>query len=324
MARKTNVKKQKKDNSLRNAIIAFGVSLLGYAALPFTRFHKLSHFLLGGGIALVIAGIVKVMTTPMKGLDAPKTSDGIVPENVQDEYARTTVVTGLELLEALRKERDAISEYVFTRRINDFADSYTNLLNRVVADHDKATYLRKLNSYYVPTAIKLLEGYRDAKGQDTSYMEISATREDILKTLDQLIEATKTLKKKMVKSNLETIDIKIEVLEDILRADGYIEDEETGDLRQSAEKAAAQIPLVQQMRGSAAQAAPVRQPAPAKQPQPVQKAAPVQASAERPVLKANVPTASAQQLEKGAPVLHVPGLLTEDAPASEAEERIHL
>lgn len=326
---------QKKDNSLRNAVIAFGVTLLGYASI--FSFHKLSDFLLGGGIALLVSSVVKAMTTPMKGLEAPSRSDGIMPDQVQDEYARSMVVKGLELLEELRGQRDAINEYVFTRRLNELAEAYAELLNRVVADHNKATHLRKLNSYYLPTAIKLLQSYRDAKGQDTSYMEISTTREDILKMLEQIITALKTLKKKMVKSNLETIDIKIEVLEDILRADGYIEDKETGELRESAERASAQISMTQQMRGPAVapKAAPVQKPAPM-QAAPVQKPAPVQAApvqqaaqpvqqplrpgvtldatmtpystTERPTLKANVPTASAQQLQQGAPVLHVPGL----------------
>ena len=36
-----------------------------------------------------------------------------------------------------------------------------------------------------------------------------------------------------------------------------------------------------------------------------------------PTLKANVPTASAQQLGQGAPVLHVPGLFPEESKADE-------
>ncbi|MBQ7848442.1 MAG: 5-bromo-4-chloroindolyl phosphate hydrolysis family protein [Clostridia bacterium] len=332
----------KKDNSLRNAIIAFGVTLFGYAALPFTSFHKLSDFLLGGGIALLVSTLIKTMTTPMKGLEAPSRSDGIMPDQVQDEYARSMVVKGLELLEELRNQRDAINEYVFTRRLNELAEGYAELLNRVVADHNKATHLRKLNSYYLPTAIKLLQSYRDAKGQDTSYMEISATREDILKMLEQIISALKTLKKKMVKSNLETIDIKIEVLEDILRADGYIEDAETGELRQSAERAAAQMSMAQQMRGPAVpQAVPVQSAVPARQPAPAPKAVPVQQPAPLqpavrldptvnpytttavPTLKANVPTASAQQLQQGAPVLHVPGLTEQPDDSQQDDAMIH-
>jgi len=307
-------KKEKKDNSLRNAIIAFGATILGYASL--FRFHRLSDFLLGGGIALLVASLIKAMTTPMKGIDAPKTSDKINPENVQDEYARSIIARGLELLAELRRERDAINEYVFTRRLNDLCSSYAELLNKVVADHDKATHLRKLNSYYIPTAVKLLQSYREAKGSGTSYMEISATREDILKSLDQLISATHTLKKKMLKSNLEAIDIKCEVLEDILKADGYIEDEATGNLRTSAEQAARQIPMARQM--TPGQRQPAAKPAPAKAPAAVPVSLNDMPADPRPVIKASMPTASAASLNKGAPVLHVPGLT--DQPITEEED----
>ena len=324
MARnKTTGRKKKKDNSLRNAIIAFGVTLLGYASL--FSFHRLSDFLLGGGIALLVSSLIKTMTTPMKGLEAPTNSSRINPDDVQDEYARDTIATGLELMAELRAERDAISEYVFTRRLNELADTYGQLLNRVVADHEKAPHLRKLNTYYLPTVIKLLRSYRDAKSQGTSYMEISATRDDILKTLDQLISANKKLQKKMLRSHLEAMDIKIEVLEDILRADGYIEDEVTENVRTSAEHAAAQMTITEQVQKTT-----IHQPV-AQQPRPAptrQKQAPaakrtIPQPAQRPSLKANVPTASAQQLERGAPVLRVPGLLNTDEAAPEDEQSTH-
>lgn len=331
MAKKSTAKKPQKDNSMRNALVAFGVTLLGYASL--FNFHKLSDFLLGGGVALAVASLIKVMTTPMKGLHAPSTSDKIDPDDVQDEYAHSIIVRGLELLSELRGERDAINEYVFTRRLNDLAKNYGDLLNKVVADHDKATHLRKLNSYYIPTAIKLLQSYREAKQSGTSYMEISATREDILKSLDQLIEATKTLMKKMLKTNLETIDIKIEVLENILKADGYIANDMTDDMRVSAEQAAKQIPIAQQMTPGVQPAAVPVKAAPAAKPvqplKPVQAKAPAadpqqKAADPRPTIKVNMPTASAQQLHQGAPVLQVPGMMGFDDPDADDEQSAQL
>lgn len=304
MAKKAYTTRKKKDNSRRNSIIAFGVSLLIYSSL--FSFHRISDILLGCGISFLAASLVKVMTSPMKGIDAPATSDKINPDQVQDEYAREMIAKGLELMSQLRRERDAINEYVFTRRLNELAENYGKLLNKVVADHDKATHLRKLNSYYMPTAVKLLQSYREAKSSGTSYMDISATRDDILNSLDQLNAATKSLMQTMLKSHLENIDIKIEVLEDILKADGYITDEETENLKASAEAAAAQIPLAQQTTPGAAKSAAVK-PAAA----PAQQTA-VPAAPERPTIKVNMPTASAAQLSQGAPVLVMPG--TEEAP----------
>lgn len=300
MAKHPYAPRKKKDNSKRNAIIAFGATLLAYSAL--FSFHRISDILLGCAVALGVSTLVKVMTAPMKGIDAPATSDKINPDQVQDEYAREMIAQGLELMSQLRHERDAISEYVFTRRLNELADHYGKLLNKVVGDHDKATYLRKLNSYYMPTAVKLLQSYREAKSSGTSYMEISATRDDILNSLDQLIEATKTLMQKMLKSHMENIDIKIEVLEDILKADGYIKDELTDDMRTSAEAAAARIPMAQQF----APGAPVKPAAAPVQTKPAPAQAAKSETSDRPTIQVNMPTASAAQLNQGAPVLTLP------------------
>ena len=95
MAKKTAPrKKNRKDNSLKAGIIAFGATLLAYASL--FKFHRLSDFLLGGGIALLVSSIVKAMATPMKGLD--KTADAaptLDTESVVDDYARELVESGI-------------------------------------------------------------------------------------------------------------------------------------------------------------------------------------------------------------------------------------
>lgn len=326
MARKTVVRKKKKDNSKRNAAVTFGVTLLTYAAL--FGLSNISDLILGGLLSFAVAFVIKLATSPMKGLEAPSSSTGIMTENVEDEFAQSVIVKGLELMEQLRKKRDAIGEQVFTRRIDELSANIRKLLNNVVADPGKASHLTKLNSYYLPTLIKLLDSYQGAKSRGASFMEISETRSDLLNTLDQLLKATRTMSKKMLQADLESMDIKIEVLEDILRADGYIESEEAQNLRTSAAQAAAELPLTGQM-GVAPARKPAAKPAAARSHAPIRPVAahlepgatlqvglPQDNSAPAPTIPTSLPTASAQQLSQGAPVLHVPGLL-EDVPQAE-------
>ena len=329
MARKTVVRKKKKDNSKRNAAVTFGVTLLTYAAL--FGLSNISDLILGGLLSFAIAFVVKLATSPMKGLEAPSSSTGIMAENVEDEFAQGVIVKGLELMEQLRKKRDAIGEQVFTRRIDELSTNIRKLLNNVVADPGKASHLTKLNSYYLPTLIKLLDSYQGAKSRGASFMEISETRSDLLNTLDQLLKATRTLGKKMLQADLESMDIKIEVLEDILRADGYIESEEAQNLRTSAAQAAAELPLTEQM-GTAPARKPAVKPA-ARSHAPIRPVAahlepgatlqaglPQDNAAPAPTIPASMPTASAQQLSQGAPVLRVPGLLEDEPQTEESRE----
>lgn len=320
-------KKKKKDKSTKNAILAFLFAMIALCGL--FGAHKASNFMICGLLSAFIALVIKIATTPMKGIEAPGNSAGIIVEDIEDEFAHNMIATGLTLLEELGRERDAIGENIFTKRINDFITVFKEMLGIVNRDYSKASYLRKMNTYYIPTIIKLLAAYREAKAQGTSYMEINTHRDRLLKTLDQLVRAARNVKKKMVKSNLERADITREVLDETLMADGYIETEEVTDLRESAAAAAREMPMVAQMGAAVRAAMPAQQPRPEAKaeapaatpaPAPVRTAvpgvtmdptmAPRQATP-APSIPANMPTASAQQLQTGAPVLDVPGLFEE-------------
>jgi len=281
---------------------------------------------------------VKTMSTPMKGLDKnAKAKEALNVTIIEDEYARGVVEKGVQMLDALKREKDAINEYVFSRRIDQIRESLDRVLRCIIDDPDKAHRIRKMNSYYLPTAVKLLESYRSARRQGATTIAASSTRQDVLSTLDQLKDALNAVRDGMLRDDLEDIDIEIDVFERMLKSDGLAEDEVTDSLRQTAHAAAKEIPMSKApaVKPTAAPAAkkPVQQEKPA--PQPVAKPAaqpapaPVEKPAEpeykpegvqldyqvqteeaerTPVPYLNVPaaTASARQLQQGAPVLQVP------------------
>lgn len=334
--------RKKKDHSRRNGTLAGLLTIFAYANI--FGLTGLGSFIGCGLLALLIGSVVRVATAPMKGIEAPKSSAGIRTEDVEDEYAKNMIATGLEHLEQLGRERNAINETIFTRRINDFITVFRDMLNIVVKDYSKASSLRKMNTYYIPTIIKLLQSYREAKQQGTSYMEISPVREKLLKTLDELVHAGRNIKKSMIRTKLDRLNDTREVLEDMLRADGYIEDEETADLRESAAAAAAEMaqpeipaaparkPLRHRQDAPARPAAPATNPlqrtpvspqrTAAPQPIAIPFTEPAQADQPVPQLQVSAPTASAQQMHQGAPVLHVPGLIPDSAPPAEAAEEV--
>ncbi len=274
MAKKTN---RKKDNSKKAGLLAFGGMLLVYALL--FPFRKPLHFLIGGGLAALAGWVAKTMATPMKGLDKnAKTKEALNVTVIEDEYARGVIEKGVEMLDRFKEEKEAVNEYVFSRRIDQIRANLDKVLRQIIDDPDKAHRIRKINSYYLPTALKLLEGYRTAKQQGTSYMTVSQTREDILSTLDQLNDALVNVQEMMIQDDLEDMDIEIDVFEQMLKADGLAEDEVTDALRQSAHAAAKEIPM--------------------------SKAPDMKAAA--PVMNAPNTTASARQLQQGTPVLRVP------------------
>lgn len=334
MAKKNRSNKRK--NGKKAGLIAFGATLLIYSLI--FPFHKLIHFLIGGGLAALAGWVVKTMATPMKDLDKHAKSKAALDVTIiEDEYAREVVEKGVQMLDAFKAERDAINEYVFTRRIDETREALDKVLRLIIEQPENAHHIRKMNSYYLPTALKLLQSYRSAKQHGTSYMTMSETREDVLSTLDKLNEALQMELEAMVKEDLEDMDIEIDVFERMLKSDGLQEDELTDALRKSAHDAAKSQPIsaapsvkptaqMQQPKGQPVQQAQPRpQPVQAPVQKPVQQPAPVQAqykpegvaldyevkveeAEHTPAPTLNVPgsTASARQLQQGAPVLQVP------------------
>lgn len=286
MARKTT---KKSDNSTLAGLIGFGATLLLYAVI--FSLHKPSDFLLGGGLSLLAGWIVKTMATPLKGLDKnAKSKEKLNVTVIEDDYARAMVEKGVEMLDAFKAARDRINESVFTRRIDELRQNLDKVLRNVIEQPEEARYLRKINSYYLPTTLKLLESYQSTKSQGASYLAVSQTRQSVLDMLDKLNEALTRTLDTMLKNDLESMEIEIDVFDQMLKADGFAEDDAAARMRQSAHAAAREIPMSQ---APAAKAAPSTQSAPT-----------------APTLQMPA-TASARQLQQGASVLNVP-----DAPVA--------
>ncbi len=274
---KTTTKKQ--SSGTLAGLVGFGATLLLYALI--FSLHKPSDFLLGGGLSLLAGWIVKTMATPLQGLDKnAKSKEALNVTIIEDEQVRTMVEKGVEMLDAFKRQRDAVNESVFTRRIDELRKNLDKVLRNVIEQPEEARHLRKLNSYYLPTALKMLEGYRSAKAQGTSYMVISETRQNVLGMLDKLNEALAATLDTMLKNDLEDMEIEIDVFDQMLKADGLAEDDVTAPLRQSAHAAAKDMPITGQ-----------------------------------PL------SASARQLQQGAPVLNVPtASAAHDLPQSNQRE----
>lgn len=274
---KTTTKKQR--SGTLAGLVGFGATLLLYALI--FSLHKPSDFLLGGGLSLLAGWIVKTMATPLQGLDKnAKSKEALNVTIIEDEQVRTMVEKGVEMLDAFKRQRDAVNESVFTRRIDELRKNLDKVLRNVIEQPEEARHLRKLNSYYLPTALKMLEGYRNAKAQGTSYMVISETRQNVLGMLDKLNEALTATLDTMLKNDLEDMEIEIDVFDQMLKADGLAEDDVTAPLRQSAHAAAKDMPITGQ-----------------------------------PL------SASARQLQQGAPVLNVPtASAAHDLPQSNQRE----
>ena len=267
--------------------IAFWVSFLGVLCLPLPGFWR---FVGGLAIGSGVKKLIETMATPLEGLhtengervkEEPVTQVG-TPE---DQRAKEVVANGLELLSQIAAERDAIDEYVMTRRLKDLDELVRKMLQTVVDDPNEVSRLRKFMGYYLPTTLKLLQSYRTMKSRGVSYSEMTATRENLIHALDMILQAAQKQLDAMYKDDMLDMSADVDVLEQMLHRDGYMESVLSESLKEANRQQDASVPYSTQQ-------------------------ADLHTSG----------TAAARQMAQGAPVLKMP---EEDIPAADRQKQTH-
>ncbi len=198
----------------------------------------------GGGIgifgALVVAGLAwgtyKLVRTMSEGLDLtthnrqdkPKEFEEI--EQSGNEQADDVIAKGKAALEQIRAANDAIKDPTLTRKMYELEDKCTQIFRTVAEKPDQAFQIRKFMNYYLPTTLKMLESYRIMQDRGISEYEMSRHRATLNRGLDMVVTACQKQLDNLYKDTMLDISTDIDVLEQMLKRDGFTE----GDLSENA------------------------------------------------------------------------------------------
>ena len=84
--------------------------------------------------------------------------------------------------------------------------------------------MRKFLDYYLPTSLKLLKTYAELEAQGVEGENITESKRRIEQTMDTLVHAFETQLDKLFQEDALDVSADIDVMENMLRADGL-----TGD-----------------------------------------------------------------------------------------------
>ena len=134
----------------------------------------------------------------------------------KDEYQK--------ILDELRRVNDEIPDEEMTDKISRLEAVSTKIFEQAKADPDKLPQMRKFMDYYLPTSLKLLNTYAELDKQGIEGENISESKHRIEQTMDTLVKAFETQLDKLFASDALDVSTDIDVMENMLRADGL-----TGD-----------------------------------------------------------------------------------------------
>ena len=230
---------QKKNDRkpLRAAIIAAAAALvLGSLIFRPTRWQ---HYLIFAAALALIGRVVYIMA---QGVDTSKKAPTQKPiQKTGNEKADAMVDKGLELLRDIREEDERIPDPELTKKIGQLED-VSNRIVRAVADQpEKAPQVRRFLNYYLPTTLKLLQGYRRMDERQVEGRNAAQTKQQVQEAMDMILKAFDRQLDAIYESDMLDVSTDIDVLETLLRQDGLVdtglkgeEPEQQEQLRQQA------------------------------------------------------------------------------------------
>ena len=98
-------------------------------------------------------------------------------------------------------------------------------------------------NYYLPTTLKVLANYRTMQESGVSYLEMGQARESAIRCMDMVLTACQKQIDALHKENMLDISTDIDVMEQMLKRDGYTENEILGSKGMTTARTAAEAQM---------------------------------------------------------------------------------
>ena len=160
-----------------------------------------------------------------------------------NQQADNVILKGQEMLNTIREENIVITDETLTAQMNTLYDKCYQILRTVSDEPAKAPHVRKFMNYYLPTTLKVLANYRLMQQRGVSYQDMSQARDSAVRCMDMVLTACQKQIDALHKENMLDISTDIDVMEQMLKRDGYIDNEILESQRLSAVRTAAEAQM---------------------------------------------------------------------------------
>ena len=152
-----------------------------------------------------------------------------------DAAADAVITKGQEMLATIRKDNAAITDETLSDQMDTLCLKCEQIFRTVSETPAKAPQVRKFMNYYLPTTLKMLANYRTMEQRGVSYGEMKEARETTVHGLNLILTACQKQIDNMHRENILDISTDIDVLEQMLKRDGFTENEILETARTAAE-----------------------------------------------------------------------------------------
>ena len=145
-----------------------------------------------------------------------------------DPTADAVITKGQEMIDTIRRDNAAIPDPRLSSQMSSICEKCEQIFRAVSESPSKAPQVRKFMNYYLPTTLKILANYRTMQDRGVSFQEMTEVRDTAIRGLNMILTACQKQIDSLHRENMMDISTDIDVLEQMLKRDGYTESELTG------------------------------------------------------------------------------------------------
>lgn len=201
------------------AFLAAGAIVVIYSLI--FSLYRWQHYLIAAALAVLVGRVAYMMA---KGVDTSKPAPAQQPiPKTGDAAADSLVEKGQELLKQIREEDAMIPDPVLSEKIVRLCDVADRIFRTVAEQPQKAPQIRRFMDYYLPTTLKMLQGYRKMDERQVQGKNATATKEQVQAAMDVVLKAFDRQLDTLYQDDMLDLSTDIDVLETLLRQDGLVE-----------------------------------------------------------------------------------------------------
>ena len=223
---KKSVKKdQKKRKGRKAGIIAAGVTVVLYALL--FPLYRVADFVICGLLALLAGKVIGAMGEGLDLTTHNRQDQKAQPKPVEElplsgnNEADAVIAKGQEMLHTIRAENDAITDEVLSGQMDELERLCVQIFTTVAEKPQKAPQIRKFMNYYLPTTLKMLASYRTMNDRGVSVTDMTEARATTIRGMGMVLTACQKQLDNLYKDTMLDVSTDIDVLEQMLKRDGY-------------------------------------------------------------------------------------------------------
>ena len=189
--------------------------------------YRISDFLLCGALSLLAGKIVSIMGSGLDLTTHNRQDQKAQPKPVEElplsgnGEADAVIAKGQEMLHTIRAENDAITDEVLSGQMDELERLCVQIFTTVAEKPQKAPQIRKFMNYYLPTTLKMLASYRTMNDRGVSVTDMTEARATTIRGMGMVLTACQKQLDNLYKDTMLDVSTDIDVLEQMLKRDGY-------------------------------------------------------------------------------------------------------